>query len=187
MKVPKLHRERDPYARLNLRFRQVVGTVFDLMLAYSDYWKGVKWSKPTALFGIDGHEMAVPAPVEVNMAHLHERFLRGFEEYEGFWREIFDQTAFNKLQEIRHMGLAHFSFPSQTWATMLFDAAIAYRHRPTEHRTQIVDSLLPLYLGKVVSYVKRTERMSLQQAEEHIENACGVFEECKPYLIERWH
>jgi hypothetical protein len=43
-----------------------------------------------------------------------------------------------------------------------------------------------LYLGKVLSFVKKTERMSLQQAEEYIEDECTVFEESKPYLVKIW-
>jgi hypothetical protein len=53
-------------------------------------------------------------------------------------------------------------------------------------RADILNSLVPLYLGKVLSFVKKTERMSNQQAEEQIENECMVFEENKPYLIDRW-
>ena len=53
-------------------------------------------------------------------------------------------------------------------------------------RVALVDSLHPLYLGKVLAYVRRTERLSLQQAEENVENDCVVFEETKPYLVGRW-
>ena len=55
-----------------------------------------------------------------------------------------------------------------------------------DERLNLLDGLLPLYLGKVLSYVKKTERMSLQQAEEHIENECVMFEENKPYITKVW-
>ena len=49
-----------------------------------------------------------------------------------------------------------------------------------------MDSLIPLYFGKTLSYVRKTERMSVQQAEDFIENECMVFEETKPYLVDHW-
>ncbi len=183
---PKIHRFRDPYAQLNVRFRQILTVVFDLMMEYVDFWSRVKWSKPTILFNIDDQEMEVPRAVEVNAEWLYDRFLKGFSDYEEIWRETFEITAFNKLQEIRSLELSRFSFPHQTWAMMLFDGAVQYRDSNADQRLLLVESFLPLYLAKVVSFWNRTIRMSSQQAEEHVENICEVFEENKPYLIDRW-
>jgi hypothetical protein len=182
MGAPKVHRLKDPYAHLTVLFQQVVRTIFDLMAVYSDFWVQVKWSKPTSLFGTDAHEVETPTPVEINASRLHERFLQGFDRYNGMWEQVYDQTVCPKLQEIRSLGLQHFSFPTQTWARIIFDAARAYFRMEEPDRVTLLDSLLPLYLGKVLSFVKKTERMSLQQAEEYIENECTVFEENKPHL-----
>ena len=160
--------------------------MFDQMAAYADFWKRVKWSKPTALFNLDGQEMDNPPLVEINAARLHQRFLEGFQENEGLWRQVFEPAAMNKLDEIRRMPYEQFTFPSQTWAAVLFDAACAYRRFQDEERLRLLDSLMPLYLGKVVAFVKRTERMSVQQAEEYVEETCAIFEEYKPYLVDRW-
>ncbi len=91
-----------------------------------------------------------------------------------------------KLQEIRGLGIQHFSFPTQTWARILFDTANSYRSMNSTERYTLLDALLPLYLGKVLSFVKKTERMSLQQSEEYVENECTIFEENKPYIIKAW-
>jgi glycosyltransferase involved in cell wall biosynthesis len=183
---PKRHRAKDPFAHLAARFRHVLAAMFDQMAAYVDFWKRVKWSKPTALFNLDGQEMDNPPLVEINAARLHQRFLEGFQEHEGLWRQVFDTAAMNKLDEIRRMPYEQFTFPSQTWAAVLFDAACAYRRFQNEERLRLLDSLMPLYLGKVVAFVKRTERMSVQQAEEFVEETCAIFEEYKPYLVDRW-
>lgn len=186
MGSPKRHRAKDPFAQLAARFRNVLAAMFDQMEAYADFWKRVKWSKPTALFNLDGQEMDNPPLVEINAARLHQRFLEGFQENEGLWRQVLDPAAMNKLDEIRRMPYEQFSFPSQTWAAVLFDAACAYRRFQNEERLRLLDSLIPLYLGKVVAFVKRTERMSIQQAEDHVEETCAIFEEYKPYLVDRW-
>jgi hypothetical protein len=67
----------------------------------------------------------------------------------------------------------------------LVDYAVAYRDTVVDE-AELLNSLIPLYFGKTLSFVRKTERMSVQQAEEFIENECMVFEETKPYLLERW-
>ncbi|ABK15888.1 glycosyltransferase [Syntrophobacter fumaroxidans] len=186
MGCPKIHRVKDPYAHLRVMFHQVLSTVFDLMSVYADFWRQVKWSKPAALFGTDAHEVETPMPVDIQPVKLHERFLEGFDKYSGIWQRIYDQTVFPKLQEIRSLEPQHFSFPTPTWARVLFDAANVYRRSSEAERSTLLDSLLPLYVGKVLSFVKKTERMSLQQAEEYVENECVIFEEHKPYMVKVW-
>jgi hypothetical protein len=46
--------------------------------------------------------------------------------------------------------------------------------------------MIPLYLGRVASFVKENQKSSAEEVEEEIESLCQVFEEMKPYLIERW-
>jgi hypothetical protein len=46
--------------------------------------------------------------------------------------------------------------------------------------------MIPLYLGRVASFVKENGDSSASEVEEKIESLCKVFEEMKPYLIERW-
>jgi hypothetical protein len=50
----------------------------------------------------------------------------------------------------------------------------------------LLQSLVVLFVGKTLSFVRKTERMSIQQAEEYIENECMIFEEAKPYLLSKW-
>jgi glycosyltransferase involved in cell wall biosynthesis len=186
MGVPKVHRLMDRFMHLEMLFHEVVGTMFDLMQVYEDFWEQVKWSKPTALFGTDHQEIETPLPVDINTKRLHEMFVEGFDKYYGLWEMIYGPIVAPKLQEIRSIGLQHFSFPTQTWLTILFESAAVYRRMSPVERKNLLDGLLPLYLGKVLSYVKKTERMSLQQAEEYIENECMMFEENKPYIVKVW-
>ena len=186
MGAPKVHRVKDRYLQMPVLFHELVSTIFDLMQVYNGFWEQVKWSKPTALFGTDLQEVENPLPVDLNVNRLHEMFVEGFDKHYDLWKKVYGQIVIPKLQEIRSIGLQHFSFPTQTWMTILFDSAAAYRTMSPEQRKGLLDGLLPLYLGKVLSYVKKTERMSLQQAEEYIENQCMIFEENKPYIIKVW-
>ncbi|MCE5333582.1 MAG: glycosyltransferase [Desulfobacteraceae bacterium] len=186
MGAPKVHRLKDPDEHLRTLFREVLSTIFELMKVYKSFWEQVKWSKPTALSGTDLYEVETPLPVEIDAAKLHRQFLAGFDRYYGLWEKVYGPTIVPKLQEIRSMGLQHFAFPTQTWATIMFDSAAAYQRMDQAARNEMLDALLPLHLGKVLSFVKKTERMSLQQAEDYVETECAIFEENKPYIVKVW-
>ncbi len=168
-------------------FNDVVGTVYSLMEPLERFWKKVKWSRPTAILGITGEDAEPAEELEINAEILHEKFLGGFRKYEDFWREVVSQNTYNKVLEIRNLDMDHFSFPGQTWTTILYDFAVAFKGKDEEYREHLIEALLPLFYGKALSYIKRTERMSVQQAEDTIETECMVFEENKPYLLSKWN
>jgi hypothetical protein len=166
-------------------FVEVVGTVFDLMGLFQERWQKVKWSKPTAVFGFGVGEVDAPPPLEASEAGLHRGFLQGFAQYHSLWESLLDSKTCNKLGEVRNLPLAHFSLPSELWARIVFRYAVAYK-KEMSNRRALVESLLPIFQGKALSFVKKTERMSIQQAEEYIENESMIFEEMKSYLVADW-
>lgn len=183
---PKIHKPKDPGAALGPMFRQVVGTIFDMMTVYSPFWKKVKWSKPTAIYGFGLGEVEMPPPVNVSQATLYQKMADGFDNQLDTWKEVFTEEVLHKLLEIRSLNQDKFDFPTVLWVKTLYDMAIAYKNKVGGDTDALLDSLIPLYYGKTLSFVKKTERMSIQQAEEFIENEAVMFEETKPYLIERW-
>jgi len=182
---PKIHKPKDPGSDLGPMFSQVVGTIFNLMESATGYWMRVKWSRPTAIFGFGLGEVEMPPPVKVTQEKLAEKFRAGFGQYLPLWREVISEAIMNKVEEIGELPAEQFDFPTQLWAKLLFDFAVAY-HRGEADRDELLSALIPLYFGKTLSFVRKTERMSVQQAEEFIDNECMVFEETKPYLLERW-
>jgi glucosylglycerate synthase len=183
---PKIHRTKDPGAHLGPMFRQVVGTIFSMMKEFESFWKKIKYSRPSAIYGFGLGEVEMPPKVEVNTRNLMEKFHKGFEEYGDQWKEILTDEVYKKLQEIGEMGEGVFAFPTDLWARVLFDMAVAYRDAVVD-RDLMMQSLIPLYFGRTLSFVKRTKRMSIKQAEEAIEADCAAFEIAKPYLLKRWN
>lgn len=182
---PKMQRSPDGVMPQVSAFVDVVGTVFDLMGFFQERWQKVRWSKPTAVFGFGMGEADAPPPLEVSEADLYRVFLQGFSQYQALWESLLDDKTFNKLTEIKNLPAAHFSFPSELWARIVFRYAVAHRNQVTDRQT-LLESLLPIFHGKSLSFVKKTERMSIQQAEEYIESECMIFEEMKSYLAADW-
>jgi glycosyltransferase involved in cell wall biosynthesis len=183
---PKIHRAKDPGSDLGPMFRQVLGTVFELMINFHPFWANVKWSKPTAIFGFGLGETEMPPPVNVNKEVLLKKFQEGFSLYSHIWEKVLQEGTNNKLQEIRKMDQEQFDFPTNLWIKVLIDFIIAYRDK-LWNIDELLDSLIPIYLSKTLSFVKKTERMSIRESEEFIEGECTQFEAAKNLLIQRWN
>jgi glycosyltransferase involved in cell wall biosynthesis len=182
---PKIHKPKDPGESLGPMFLQVVGTIFDIMITKVAFWKEVRWSKPTAIFGFGLGEMEMPPPVDINLERLYEKFQAGFASHDALWKGILSTNVYKKLSEVRTLALVDFEFPANLWAETLIDFAVAYKEGAYD-RKRIMESLIPLYYGRTCSSVIELEPMTIQQAEELIEDQCMAFERSKPYLVTKW-
>lgn len=183
---PKIHRTKDPGSHLGPMFREVVGTIFSLMKHFDSFWTQIKYSRPTAIYGFGLGETEMPPEVGVDTENLMTQFQESFKENSPIWEKVLVEDVYRKLLEIRDMKEKEFAFPTDLWARVLFDMAVAYKDAIMD-RDMMMDSLIPLYFGRTLSFVKKTKRMSIKQAEESIEEDCITFEMTKPYLLQRWN
>jgi len=182
---PKIHKAKDPAASLGPMFRQVLGTLFSLACHFESRWLGIKYSKPTAIFGFGLGETEMPPRVDVDSDKLIHEFREGFSTYGDIWEKVLAKDICTKLLEIRELKRSLFDFPTDLWARILYDTAVSYRDQACD-RLLMIDALVPLYFGRTFAFVKKTKSMSTRQAEESIEEDCGIFEMTKPYFVKRW-
>ncbi len=181
---PKIHRARAQESSASPVFENVVETVFQLMCRYEEFWKDVKWSRPTAVFGF-GAELEVPPPIKLDTQRLWDRFASGVPSLWALYAQVIQPATLGKLAEVAELPREHFEFPTALWAKVLYDFARAYKNEVAP-RADLISALGPLYDGKTLSFVIETEHMNTQQVEEIIEDQCIQFEKAKPYLLERW-
>ena len=179
----KIHDAKDPGSDLGPMFTQVVSSVYGLMGNYQPLWKEVKESQPVSTFGF--HYEVGLEPVPVNLGRMIGNFRLGVKDLMEIWRKILLPETVLWLESIGRLSDEAFSFPQDLWVRLIYDFAIAY-HKGSVHREHLLKSMIPLYLGRVASFVKENQESSVKEVEEKIESLCKVFEEMKPYLIERW-
>jgi hypothetical protein len=68
---------------------------------------------------------------------------------------------------------------------VLYEVAATF-HQWKDDRTQLVNLVTPIYLGRVASFINQTKKMDSVQAEEVVEEQAQVFEDQKDYLIQIW-
>lgn len=187
----KIHDPKDPSQSLGPMFKQVVGTLFYLMMEYEDKWKNITHSRPTAIYGFRSE--VPPEPVQVKLQAMIEKFQSGFQQYKSFWSSILPSQRIKEIKEIASLPEEKFKFPMTLWTKLIYDFAVAYKKgkqiassKREEFINKLLVSLVPLYLGRTASFVIETENMPTYEAEEVIERLCDEFEKIKPYLLERW-
>ncbi|MBI4772920.1 MAG: hypothetical protein HY788_01850 [Deltaproteobacteria bacterium] len=168
-------------------FREIVRTLFDLMIRCESFWLKVKWSKPTAVRSNKDVREPVFSPEgpEVALKDLYLEFEQGCRRNLPLLKSVFSPRVYEQLTEALSEKQDEFGVSTELWAKILFDTAVAYRDAK-ELRGGLVDFLLYAYQGRIHSYLKETRTMSAAQAEMYVENECAVFEETKTHLVRRW-
>jgi hypothetical protein len=123
--------------------------------------------------------------VDVSTDALFSSFVKGFDEYGALWEKIIPQSELKEVGKTREMEKDQFYYPSDLWARILFNFAIAYRNNeiPTEN---IIEAMIPFYHSRILSFVNKTGDMDIKECEEYFEAINRVFENEKYYLIKRW-
>ncbi len=179
----KIHDAKDPAESLGPMFRQVVHTLFVLMEQNELAWKAVRGSRPVPLFGLQ--DLKEPSPIEVDLGRLVQEYKTGFRQFKGLYRDIFCPECYAELKACAGRAKTKFVMPEKTWVMVLYETAATF-HRWKDNRTQLVNLVTPLYLGRVASFINQTRKMTSEQAEAVVEEQAQVFEDQKDYLVEFW-
>ena len=75
--------------------------------------------------------------------------------------------------------------PTSCGRGCIYDLVVATRRGDVD-TGQLVAALVPLYFGRVGSFVIETRDLTTAEAEELVERQARAFELLKPYLVERW-
>jgi glucosylglycerate synthase len=208
----KVHDPKDPGADLGPMFRQVVGTILRLAVEHPEAWLEVKGSHDVPAYGFE--RIIDPPPLEVNAVRLLAEFHGGSLALADNWRRALDPATADAVLMLaeeagpladaasRKLGLggetgthastlemaealAGFHFPDDLWARVVYDLVIATR-RGDMDTSQLVAALVPIYFGRVGSFVVENRHVDTYDAEERVERQAREFELLKPYLVERW-
>ena len=179
----KIHDAKDPAESLGPMFRQVVHTLFVLMEEHEAEWKAIKGSRTVPMFGLE--EFMEPEPIQVDLGRLVTEYKTGFRQFKSLYKDIFSPDCYEELKKCAAKAKTKFIMPVKTWVTVLYETAATF-HSWTYNRTQLVNLITPLYLGRVASFINQTKKMNSGQAEEVVEQQAQVFEDYKDYLTQVW-
>ena len=179
----KIHGEKDPAADLGPMYRQVVGTIFQLMETTEAYWKKVNGSRDIPTFGDYPHEE--PAPFEINQDDLIEYFQTGYFNFSGVWQQLIEEQDMDIIKDLAQKGSSDIFLPVQSWVRIVYRYANAFHSTPRQ-RMKVLNTMIPLYYARVASLVNELKDMDTLQAEVLFQEHAQAFEDMKDYLIQLW-
>lgn len=185
----KVHDGKDPGADLGPMFRQVIGTMFELMDRYQIKWRIINGCRPVDIFGRGHLPKTETDPITINVEGLIGRFRQGCAKYESIMPEIIAADNYAELRTL--IGAAEDGsgvpvFPDRLWARLVYDHAIAYSLTSVPDHEAVLGSMMALFLGRTAGFAVTAANMSELEVEESILMTTTAFAAEKPYLLERW-
>jgi glycosyltransferase involved in cell wall biosynthesis len=180
----KLHDAKDPGADLTQMFRQVVSSLFGLMETYESVWQAVRASEAVPLFGMPFDVGLEPIPV--NVERMRNAYVQGLRDLGEIYQSFLSPETWEGLLACSQRSGDEFRVSERLWVRLIYEFASAYKGRALD-RDHLLQSLIPLYLGRTASFVLEVREANAAQVEERIEALCREFEAEKPYLVERWN
>jgi hypothetical protein len=163
--------------------RQTVGNFFWCMETNQANWLSRTDSHPVVTFGPD-HELlsdGLPASPE----KIFDLFRSGVSELEPILASILAQDTHAQIKAIALSDPSKFHFAAELWVKTLYEFAASYHHAVL-NRDHLVQALVPLYRGRLYSFLLEHANSSAEAMETQSEMVCQEFERQKPYLLERW-
>lgn len=207
----KVHDPKDPGADLGPMFRQVVGTILRMAVAHADSWLPIHMSHDVPAYGFE--RILEPPPLEVDTFRLLTEFQTGAATLDATWAEMLSPGSLAAVRILAHQAgataeaarsrpgapspgtvqttlesaeaLAAFHFPDDAWARLIYDLVVAAR-APDAPIDRYVEALVPIYFGRVGSFIIENRHKTTDEAEAQVERQAREFEMLKPYLTGRW-
>jgi hypothetical protein len=179
---PRVQNVRDGKGNLGTMFHQALSAAFGLMEEHQSFWRENGEIQAVASFGRpDGN----PPGGSFDAEQMIANFRLGAKALMEIWRKILSPETARGLEALPRLPDTRFSFPPELWARVIYDFAAGF-HLELVHRDHLLKSMIPLYLGWVASFYRENQGAPASAAEEKIEDLCRIFEDQKPYLLERW-
>lgn len=179
----KLHDAKDPGADLTSMFRQVVGSVFTLMETYESTWHSTNSSQPVPMFGFP-FDVGLE-PIAVNVERMIHAYHQGVTDLREIYESVLAPETLASLTAAAQQKCEQFRIADPLWVGLIYEFASAYHHRKI-NREHLMQSLVPLYLGRTASFILDVRESSAAEVEERIEQLCCVFEDHRQYLTALW-
>lgn len=162
---------------------RVAGTLFELAERFENVWLDIRGSEPVPTFGSPPEPLTTGPTVDTDRMLLG--FRQGVRDLLPVWERILAPENLGDVLALADSGAGQFHFPDSLWARVVYDFLLAYRTRVV-YRSHGAQSLAPLYLGRAASLVLETRGQPGSALSLHCQAIARVFEEQKPYLVDRW-
>lgn len=163
--------------------RGAIDAFFCLLESRESLWIARASSEPVETIGPD-HEIAPDSP-RINRKRIYDMFRSGVSELRPVLHSILSPETHGQIELLAAAAEREFQFPDEVWVKCLYELAGSYHHAVIS-RDHMIQAFVPLYRGRIFSYLLRHQDSSAAEIEANTQALCLAFEHLKPYLIQRW-
>jgi glycosyltransferase involved in cell wall biosynthesis len=163
--------------------RQNVGSLFWCLDTQENYW--LQRAQPEALRSFGPESDLTCEPMNLNRQRIYELFRSGVQDLGPILQSILAAETMGEIQRVAAQDEEKCRFSGELWARTLFEFAASHRHAVL-NRDHMIQALVPLYRGRIYSFLVEHQDSTAKEMEADTENLCVEFEKQRPYLVERW-
>jgi glucosylglycerate synthase len=164
--------------------RQTAGALFSSLEPNFGLWTGISASQPVPTIGPEW-ELTLE-PLRVNRKRMREMFCSGVSELQSVFTSILTPQTLEQLRSVGACTEEQFDYSEELWVKTVYEFAAAY-HKAVISRDHILQALVPLYRGRMYTFLTENRNTSAEIVELGVEKLCSEFERLKPYLLEIWN
>lgn len=161
----------------------IVAPLFADVERHASLWQRIRGSHSITEAGGESAQIETGAETSPDPQPMVDAFQLGQRNLQEVWSLVLPPVTLLELKKLSRQPLESFRMADALWARIVYDFALAYRLR-TLGRGHLLGAMAPLYLGWVGSRV--LELQSAASAMARQEQLERVFEQNKPYLVQRW-
>lgn len=165
-------------------FRQAVGTLLRQVYLRRGIWQAMPPIQPIPTFPGPPTAPAEPVPIP-DVTPFVDALMVGWTEHRALWRRILTPTNLATIEALAVQPAHRFTFPPDLWARVVYDFAVVY-NKGERDPDRIVDSLLPLYQGRLASLWHDVAGLTPIGREGTVSAQAVEFETARDYLLGRW-
>lgn len=163
--------------------REAVSGFFWCLESKEQHWLPGRDPEPLKTVGPD-HQLT-NEPVRVDRKKMFELYRSGVAELSEILASILDSDTHAELVRLAALDENAFRFSNALWVRAAYEFAAAY-HRSIINRSHLVQALIPIYRGRVHSFLTVHRSDDPEAMEADLEDLCQEFARQKSFFIERW-
>ncbi len=163
--------------------REAVGGFFWCLESTETYWIHGHDPEPLKTFGPD-HQLTNEA-VRVDRKKMFQLYRTGVAELSDILASILDSDTHAELVRLAALDETAFRLSNALWVRAVYEFAVAY-HRSVINRGHLVQALVPIYRGRVHSFLTVHRSDDADAMEADLEDLCQEFGRQRSFFIERW-
>jgi glucosylglycerate synthase len=163
--------------------REAVSGFFWCLESKEKNWLADRDPEPLKTIGQD-HQLTSEA-VRVDRKKMFQLYRTGVAELFDILSSILDADTHAELVRLAALDESAFRFSNALWVRTVYEFAAAY-HRSIINRSHLVQALVPIYRGRVHSFLTVHRSDDPEAMEADLEDLCQEFVRQKSFFIERW-